>query len=136
MVITEYQVLKLFFINEKPLVNLSSPYVPSPFQYNKSLMSHSSPSNIHTINFFPTDNSLLIHRIGNPLDGIPNQSTDFIQHDESLGSNTSLTQRDIMGLDKLMNIPMKSKRFKVKQFSIDDFAFEMNNPISSFNLQY
>ena len=41
-----------------------------------------------------------------------------------------------MGLDKLINILTKSKIFKIKQFAIDDFAFEMNNPNELYNIKY
>ena len=82
------------------------------------------------------DTSLVVHKNGNPIDIIPTQSNDFIYHEESMVSNNSLTQRDLMGLDKLMKTPVKSKRFKIKQFAIDDFAFEMNNPNELYNIKY
>ena len=41
-----------------------------------------------------------------------------------------------MELNKLINIPTKNKRFKIKQFAIDDFAFEMNNPNELYNIKY
>ena len=41
-----------------------------------------------------------------------------------------------MGLDRLINIRTKSKRFKIKQSAIDDFAFEMNNPNELYNIKY
>ena len=61
-----------------------------------------------------------------------------IPNEGSIVSNNSLTQKDILGLDKLISLPTKSRRYKVKQFLLEDFFNEttslFNNPSSQYSV--
>ena len=113
--IKESTILSLFFNinnNSKPKVNkihFTSSYEPNPIMEEPL-------SKINTEEFL--------------LNQIPNEG--------SIVSNNSLTQKDILGLDKLISLPTKSRRYKVKQFLLEDFCNEttslFNNPSSQYSV--
>ena len=113
--IKESTILSLFFNinnNSKPKVNkihFTSSYEPNPIMEEPL-------SKINTEEFL--------------LNQIPNEG--------SIVSNNSLTQKDILGLDKLISLPTKSRRYKVKQFLLEDFFNEttslFNNPSSQYSV--
>ena len=66
----------------------------------------------------------------NTIEFIPSQMQN--ENEGTVGSINSLTPKDIMGLDKLISLPAKSMRFKIKQFSLEDFC---NDPMILMNNQ-
>ena len=66
----------------------------------------------------------------NTIEFIPSQMQN--ENEGTVGSINSLTPKDIMGLDKLISLPAKSMRFKIKQFSLEDFC---NDPMILKNNQ-
>ena len=70
----------------------------------------------------------------NTIEFIPSQMQN--ENEGTVGSINSLTPKDIMGLDKLISLPAKSMRFKIKQFSLEDFCNDptilMNNQSSQY----
>ena len=108
--IKENTILSLFFnINNNPKPQINN--------------IHLTPSN-HII--VPSTNIKVepLSKI-NTVEFLPNQD------EGSIISNNSLTPKDIIGLDKLISLPTKSRRYKIKQFSLEDFC---NEPPSLFNL--
>ena len=72
----------------------------------------------------------------NTIEFLPSQMQNEYHNEGTVGSNNSLTQKDIMGLDKLISLPAKSMRFKIKQFCLEDFCNDptilMNNQSSQY----
>lgn len=135
--ITEQKVYSLFFKEKMltpPIVNsnmnnITVNNIPSQFDPNIET-NVNNQSNQKMMNFYNQQDSLIsIPKInGNPNEMISQTNqNEYGDNNGSIVSANSLTQKNLMELEKLISLPPKGMRFKVKQYNKEDFINEGNS---------
>ena len=135
--ITEQKVYSLFFKEKMltpPMVNSTINNITvnnNPPQFEPNIQTNinvNTQPNPKMMSIFSQDSLISIPKMNNNPNEMISQANqnEYGENNGSIVSANSLTQKNIMDLDKLISLPPKGMRFKVKQYSLEYFSNEGN----------